>query len=92
MLFRSRNGAVSCFARTPVNASGFPARLRYTSKALLQYEPYLLELVRYIHLNPLRAGIVEELKTFDAYPYCGHSALMGKVARGFQDVDYQKRS
>jgi hypothetical protein len=47
-----------------------------------------LELVRYIHLNPLRAVIVEELKVLDSYPYCGHSALMGKAEHDFQDVDY----
>ncbi len=28
---------------------------------LCQEDPYLLELVRYIHLNPLRAGIVKQL-------------------------------
>jgi len=60
---------------------------RYKS-VLCEEDPYLLELVRYIHLNPMRAGIVEGLKALDTYPYCGHSALMGKGARGFQDVDY----
>ena len=60
---------------------------RYKS-ILCQEDPYLLELVRYIHLNPLRAGIVEELKVLDSYPYCGHGALMGKTEHGFQDVDY----
>ena len=41
---------------------------RYKS-ILCQEDPYLLELVRYIHLNPLRAGIVDELKGLNAYPY-----------------------
>jgi len=36
----------------------------------------------------LRAGIVEELKGLNTYPYCGHYALMGKTGPGFQDVDY----
>jgi hypothetical protein len=48
----------------------------------------LLELVRYIHLNPLRAKLVKRLTESDKYPYSGHSALMGKVQRGFQDTDY----
>jgi len=60
---------------------------RYKS-ILCQEDPYLLELVRYIHLNPLRAGIVEGLKELNTYPYCGHNALMGKTKPGFQDVDY----
>ena len=38
---------------------------------------YLLELVRYIHLNPLRAGLVDDLSALDVYPYTGHSALLG---------------
>ena len=41
-------------------------------------DPYLLELIRYIHLNPLRAGIVNDLKELDKYPWTGHSALLGK--------------
>ena len=48
----------------------------------------MLELVRYIHLNPLRAKLVKRLTESDKYPYSGHSALMGKVQRGFQDTDY----
>ena len=60
---------------------------RYKS-ILCQEDLYLSELVRYIHLNPLRAGIVEELKGLNTYPYCGHYALMGKTEPGFQDVDY----
>lgn len=60
---------------------------RYKS-ILCQEDPYLLELVRYIHLNPLRAGLVSEFKVLDTYPYCGHCALMGKTEHGFQDVDY----
>ncbi len=59
---------------------------RYKS-ILCQQEPYLLELVRYIHLNPLRAGLVESLDQLDSYPYVGHSALMGKCPNDWQDVD-----
>ena len=36
----------------------------------------ILELVRYIHLNPLRAGIVENIKALGRYRYSGHGALM----------------
>ena len=63
---------------------------RYKS-ILCQEDTYLLELVRYIHLNPLRAKIVKHLKELDRYPYSGHSALMGKVKRGFQDTEYVLR-
>lgn len=60
---------------------------RYKS-VLCQEDPYFLELVRYIHLNPLRAKIVSELKDLDKYRYGGHSVLMGKGKNNWQDVDY----
>ncbi len=60
---------------------------RYKS-ILCQAEPYFRELVRYIHLNPLRAKLVEELKVLDKYPYSGHSALLGKMKRDWQQVGY----
>jgi len=60
---------------------------RYKS-ILCQEDTYLLELVRYIHLNPLRAKLVKSLSESDKYPYSGHSALMGKVQRDFQDTNY----
>lgn len=58
---------------------------RYKS-ILVEEEPYLLELTRYIHLNPLRAQVVRDLAALDRYPWTGHSALMGRVPRGFQAV------
>jgi len=60
---------------------------RYKS-ILCQEDLYLLELVRYIHLNPLRARIVKKLEELDKYPYCGHSVVMGKMKREWQDTDY----
>lgn len=49
---------------------------RYKS-ILCQEEPYLLELVRYIHLNPLRAGLVSTLEELENYPYSGHRQMLG---------------
>lgn len=49
---------------------------RYKS-IVCEEETYLLELVRYIHLNPLRAGLVGELAALDKYPWSGHAVLMG---------------
>src|SRR3989304_1431421 len=49
-------------------------------------DAYLLELVRYIHLNPLRAGIVPSVKALDPYPWTGHSAILGQVERPWQAV------
>jgi len=53
-----------------------------------QEDRYLRELVRYIHLNPLRAGLVDSLEALADYPYCGHGALIGRVERPWQDIDH----
>ena len=50
---------------------------RYKS-VVCEEDTYLLELTRYIHLNPLRARLVEDLKSLDKYQWAGHSVLMGK--------------
>ncbi|MDZ7580619.1 MAG: transposase [Deltaproteobacteria bacterium] len=59
---------------------------RYKS-ILCQEDGYLLELVRYIHLNPLRAKLVGSIRQLDAYAYCGHSVLMGKRKAEWQDAN-----
>lgn len=59
---------------------------RYKS-IICEEDPYLLELTRYIHLNPLRAGIVGDLKQLNTYRWAGHSAIMGRVKRNWQDID-----
>ena len=60
---------------------------RYKS-IICQEETYLRELVRYIHLNPVRAGMVQTVDELKRYKYCGHSSLMGKAKRDWQDTDY----
>ena len=60
---------------------------RYKS-IVCQEEIYLKELVRYIHLNPIRARIVRTLSELNRYAYCGHSMLMGRKNRPWQDADY----
>jgi hypothetical protein len=52
---------------------------RYKS-ILCDEEPYLLELVRYVHLNPVRAGLVKDMQALDAYRYGGHSAIVAIYA------------
>jgi len=57
--------------------SGHLFQNRYKS-VVCEEDQYLLELIRYIHLNPLRAGLVKDLKELDRYPWTGHSAILGK--------------
>ncbi len=47
-----------------------------------------MQLVAYIHLNPVRAGIVEDVTALREFLFAGHSALMGKVSRSWQDTEY----
>lgn len=58
---------------------------RYKS-VICEDEPYLLELIRYIHLNPVRAGIVKNLSDLDRYPWTGHGVLMGRRQNGWQEA------
>ena len=69
------------------NRSGHLFQNRYKS-ILCQENTYLLELVRYLHLNPIRAGLVMDIAMLDTYPFCGHSVIMGKKERVWQDDAY----
>ena len=55
---------------------------------LCQEDVYVPELIRYIHLNPLRAKIIPDLKFLDKYTYSGHAAIMGKKKNDWQDTDF----
>jgi hypothetical protein len=68
------------------NRSGPLFQNRYKS-ILCQEDPYLLDLVRYIHLNPMRAGIVSDMNQLDTYPFSGHGVLIGKQKNEWQDTD-----
>jgi hypothetical protein len=46
-----------------------------------------MELVRYIHLNPIRAGLVQDMKGLNRWLWSGHSALVGRVKRSWQNID-----
>ena len=63
---------------------------RYKS-ILCQEDPYLLELVRYIHLNPLRAGQVSDYSALGRHPYCGHAVILGQSNHNWQNTEYVLR-
>lgn len=56
---------------------------RYKS-ILCQTDRYLLNLVRYIHLNPIRAHLVTTMEELRGYRYCGHGRLLGSLAAEWQ--------
>jgi len=86
MLIRSGSGGITQFMRRLMSgyAISFNARHkrvgylfqnRYKS-IICEEDAYLMELVRYIHLNPLRAGIVKDMKGLKKYPYSGQAVLI----------------
>ncbi len=87
LLLRSGAGGVSTFMRRLLTGHAISYNRRHHRQGHLfqnryksiicEEEPYFLELVRYIHLNPLRAGIVDTLAKLDHYPWCGHAVVMG---------------
>ncbi len=54
---------------------------------LVDADSYLLELVRYIHLNPLRAGVVASVEELETYRWTGHAALLGEHPPAWQAAD-----
>lgn len=59
---------------------------RYRS-IVVEEEPHLLELVRYVSLNPVRAGLVAGMEGLDAFAYTGHAVILGRRAYPAQDVE-----
>ena len=65
---------------------GYVFQNRFKS-ILCEESSYFLELVRYIHLNPLRAGILADMAELDDYPWTGHRGLLGRHAHSWQHSD-----
>jgi hypothetical protein len=53
---------------------------------VVEEEAYPLELVRYLHLNPVRAKVLPDLRALDRYPWTGHSGLLGTIPRPWQET------
>jgi len=97
LLLRPTEGFLSPFMRRLMTGHAVTYNLRHRRKGhlfqnryksiVVEEEIYFLELVRYIHLNPVRAGIVKNVEELANYPYSGHSVIMGKREYSAQDVD-----
>jgi REP element-mobilizing transposase RayT len=55
---------------------GYLFQNRFRSR-LVTDDADLMGLVRYVHLNPLEAGLAPSLAALERFPWCGHGALMG---------------
>lgn len=63
---------------------------RYKS-IVCEEDTYFKELVRYIHLNPLRVKLVDSLGRLERYKWCGHVVVLGRRGNDWQDRDYVLR-
>ena len=78
---RPLNSRYAHWFRKKSQSRGYLFQDRFKSIAT-QDQGYIEQLVRYIHLNPLRAGICRTIAELDRYPWSGHSALVGKLFSG----------
>jgi putative transposase len=54
---------------------------------LVQDDAYLRVLIRYVHLNPLRARMVESFAALERYPWGGYAELLSHVQSGLLAKD-----
>ena len=86
VLMKPLNAQYARFFNKRYKRRGYLFQDRFKSVAT-QEQLYTEELIRYAHLNPLRAGICKDLAALDTYAWSGHSALMGRIDRPFQDTE-----
>jgi putative transposase len=98
ILFKSGEGGISSVMRKLLTwyaiyfnhkykRTGHLFENRYKS-ILCEEDQYLFALIRYIHLNPVRSGIIKTLDELDNYPWTGHSIIMGRNAQSWMDTGY----
>jgi len=86
LLFHSKSGNLPDFMRCLMSGysiyfnkkykrTGHLFQNRYKS-SVIDTERYLLGLIRYIHLNPVRSGIVPSLEKLASYRWTGHFEIM----------------
>jgi REP element-mobilizing transposase RayT len=67
--------------------SGHLFQNRFKS-TLVEEDPYLRQLLAYIHLNPVRSRLPVTLDSLDRYPWTGHAVLLGNHTYPAQDSDF----
>jgi REP element-mobilizing transposase RayT/DNA-binding transcriptional ArsR family regulator len=98
ILLRSGSSGLSYFMRRLLTGYAVTYNLRHQRSGHLFHnryksivcdeDSYFQELVRYIHLNPLRARLVSNIEELERYPWCGHAVVMGNIENEWQDKDY----
>jgi len=78
-LFRQHNTAYATYFNRRHERRGYLYQDRFKSVAS-QETRFFRELVGYIHLNPVRAGLVSSLDELDHFPWCSHAVVTGSRA------------
>jgi REP element-mobilizing transposase RayT len=101
ILLKSGPGGISYYMRRLLSGYAITYNLRHRRHGHLfqnryksivcEEDAYFKELVRYIHLNPLRANIVDTLPKLTTYRWCGHGVVLGRFQHPWQDRDYVLR-
>lgn len=76
-LMRGLNGGYARYYNKKHKKNGCLFQNRFKS-TLCQDQKYAIQLIKYINLNPLRAGMVSSLEQLKNYQWCGHGFLLGK--------------
>jgi len=74
-IMRNINTSYVVYFKKKYRLSGHIFQGRFHAR-LIDKENYLLEAIRYLHLNPVRAGLVEKLEDF---PYSSFNEYIGKI-------------
>jgi Transposase and inactivated derivatives len=84
-LMKPLNGDYAHYYNKKYNRLGPVFCDRYKSIAT-QDQYYLEQLIRYIHLNPVRAGICKTIGQLNGYQWSGHRKIMENENDGFQEI------
>ncbi|KMQ51276.1 transposase [Chitinispirillum alkaliphilum] len=87
-LMRGLNGGYAQYYNRKYGKRGYLFQDRFKS-ALCQDQNYAAQLIKYINLNPLRAGKVKSLEQLTDYTWCGHGYLLNQ--RGALGETFQNR-
>jgi REP element-mobilizing transposase RayT len=76
-LMRALNGGYAQKNNKRHNKRGYLFQDRFKSVPC-QEQDYAVQLIKYINLNPLRAGMVNSLEELKEWDWCGHGCLLGE--------------
>jgi len=85
-LMSSVLGGYASFYNRRHKRVGYVFQNRYKS-ILCDADTYLLELIRYIHLNPIRAGMLPDLDALGRYRWTGHAGVLGRYTQSWHATD-----